>query len=349
MDIDQKEGARGLCCQALPPRIAQAVACIALGRHALVQPLSAPSRLLLATIVSCADKDDLSRPITVSRQRLGEMLGCSRASVQRLLAVLVQTGLVRTTQIKSRRLGFQVGTIELASALVRDLQSFGSTHATKPASLRGSAPTHASEEAVEEKSSSKSNAPCQARPVENSRPDRRRLPGGLQVLLDAGLSHRAIVALMALAKRAGQRLQHVCKAAADGIQQARNPFAYVRSLLTRGLDWAWIVRQKAQAQQSEHQAKQHEEALTRARQKLRQAGRIVDRQRSLVFDIAGSAALVADLRSGRSLGAAPLSEALTWRLLGLLDGSLSQQEHAKFLRPEDRGFLRRPAEALILP
>lgn len=322
MDIDPKNGARGFCCPAMPPRIAQAVACITLGRHALVQSLSAPGRLLLAMIVSCADKDDLRCPITVSRQRLGEMLGCSRASVQRLLAELVQAEIIRTTQIKSRRLGFQVGTIELADELARDLQALGATAASKSGERRVSTPTHASEEAVRENSSSKSNAPCQARPVENSRPPNRpRLPDGLQVLLDAGLSHHAIVALMALAKRAGQRLQHVCKAAADGIQQAQNPFAYVRSLLARGLDWAWIVGQKAQAQQSEHQAKQHEEALIRARQRLQQAGRIVDQERGLAFDIGGSAALVVDLRSGRSLGAVPLSEAMTWRLLGLLDGA----------------------------
>lgn len=321
-------------CAALPPLIAQAVACVAMGRVDL-KGVSLQARSLLCAIIGCADKADLSRSITVSRQRLCEYLQLSRSSVQRLLSELTGAGLLRTAQVKSRRFGFQVGTIDLAADLAAQLGALIQPAASqqrspqRPQKEPGGEPSrvspvaHAYQEAVSDKSSTKSKGACGARFVDNPCRGVARLPQDLEVLLQKGISPAAICKLMGLAKRQGQRLQHVCEAAKAGIEGARNPVAYISSLLKRGLDWAWIARRQAQQEAAVQGEGERAKRSKEAREELLRIGRLIDQSRGCIYEITGSAALVWDLQTGRSRGAIPLVEQTVERWAqALRDGRL---------------------------
>lgn len=281
----------------LPARIAQAVARITLGRHNDLARLDAQQRALLAHIVSCADKADFSRPITIARDTLAQRLGCSRATVQRLLASLVAAGLVMTRQVKSRRLGFQVGSITLTQRLV-DILSAGEPQ-------RVSAVQHAYQE-------------CPSKSSSKSKPAGFfSIPASLQHLAKR-LSPAAICKLMALARRAGLRLQDVCAVAADGLAAAREPFAYLRKLIFSGRDFAYIAQQRQEERQQQQREEQRRQACEQQRSRLLQyEGRYLrDVRSNLLLLISGNAALVFEgNRPERTRGAMPLNDANIERLL----------------------------------
>lgn len=52
--------------------------------------------------------------------------------------------------------------------------------------------------------------------------------------------------LMAMAKRAGQRLQDVLTLKADSLKKASNPFAYLVALLKTNTDFAFLVKRQNQ-------------------------------------------------------------------------------------------------------
>ncbi|MCX8016539.1 MAG: hypothetical protein N2690_01355 [Rhodocyclaceae bacterium] len=136
------------------------------------------------------------------------------------------------------------------------------------------------------------------------------IPQSLRWLVDLGLNPRAIVALMALAKRRGAQLQDVCAAACDGLRRARQPFAYLAKLLRLDRDWAWAAKHKEQQQRRHEDEQRQQSERCRLRQQLLdlQGKTLIDRARGIKLLIGGSAALVMSLSSSAVSGAVPLSD-----------------------------------------
>lgn len=261
--------------KALPLRIAQAIARLLTSAQPWAMQLGSAERDLLAKIIGLADRRQPQTPICVSRHTLAERLGVSRATIQRLLQRLQALGWIERDQIKSRRWGFQRGTIALTSQALETLfddiepvqaaspqnppspphSSSGDVSTVKHALLDTEQCIHrqpqggfSGHQALSDEG--RTSQPC-PRPQRPSHQATGRwmpsIPPSLQGLLQAGISPAGVCALMREATRLGKRLEHIWDCVQCCAAKARNPFAYLRALIQQPRDWLALRQQRDEA------------------------------------------------------------------------------------------------------
>lgn len=341
----------------LPARIACAIARLMTSIAPWSLQLDSAERELLARLVGLADKHNPAQPIAVGRQTLAERLRCSRATVQRLLLRLEQLGWIERDQIKSRRLGFQVGTITLSQVAVERLFDEPDDRceaATQPAPGQvqrhpASTTRHGDDVSGLRHALLETGIQCIHRQprsglVANPHVDKSasppsprqqstkklmpRIPQALGFLLDVGISPTGLCALMRMAREQGQRLEDIGRAVLHGLRKAKNPFAYLRSLLTHPRDWTALAAHQQRREQAEHEAEQHRRRRANVDAWLAsmEGRQVLDRANGRILQFVGRVALVFVQQDGKHLpqGGLPISDSTAEALMrGLGTGALS--------------------------
>ncbi|TXG99996.1 MAG: helix-turn-helix domain-containing protein [Nevskiaceae bacterium] len=255
MQTQSADGARSPCSQApspvlsgekdLPVLIASAIQGAISWRQGRFADLGLHARIVLCELLRCVDKDRPGGAFWVRGETLAERLGCSRATLTRWLRELREKGwLVREQDMDhARKYGFRVSSTKLTAAAISDLGL--DRQAPSPALfLRDSNVSNASE-GFQEKSSSKSNEAPLAHGATGSfrqkqritRPaDAIRLPPHLKPLLEV-MTASQVCGLMRLARSRGVKIEDVWGCSSHAIKKAKNRIAYIRSLITRPVDW----------------------------------------------------------------------------------------------------------------
>lgn len=243
----------------LPDRIAHAIARLLTSIKPWALELQSAERDLLAKIIGLADRREPGQPIAVGRQTLADRLGVSRPTVQRLLSRLEQLGWIERDQVKSRRWGFQTGTINLTTQAVSrlfDTETVAANDSEGADSAQAvSATNHAYQDSgiqcLHRQPRGSLSYPQKGSPGQsnewsskNGRPWTPRLPESLGGLVKDGISATGICKLMKEARQRGHRLDDIVQAAAEGIRKARNPFAYLRALIHQPRDWSVAMRRR---------------------------------------------------------------------------------------------------------
>ena len=267
--------------KALPLRIAQAIARLLTSAQPWAMQLGSAERDLLAKIIGLADRRQPKTPISVSRHTLAERLGVSRPTIQRLLQRLQTLGWIERDQIKSRRWGFQRGTIALTDQALQTLfDDIDETdHVPPEVKTRSdhtrnadvSAVNHAlldTEQCIHRQpqggfldnptlitpsQASQACAPSQRQDALAAGRWTPSIPQPLHGLLQVGISPAGVCALMREATRLGQRLEHIWDCVQSSVAKARNPFAYLRSLIQQPRDWQALRQQRNEATQRQQQ------------------------------------------------------------------------------------------------
>jgi len=85
-------------------------------------------------------------------------------------------------------------------------------------------------------------------PLPGSKPRSGELPEALRWLEQRQVSRHGVFLLMRLARQRGVLLETVVGLCRQQIEAARHPFAYVRDLLARDKDWAWVAQSRMQVE-----------------------------------------------------------------------------------------------------
>jgi hypothetical protein len=234
----------------LPLSIQRACTRIQFWRAGPFEGLGARDRAVLAEIVRCVDRRQPHQAVHVRRDTLAAREGCSVPTITRALARLVSLGWVKRDQVKSRVRGFQVGSVELTAEAIAWLGLL------EPFEKAPSPPL--CESPVIDASGS-SGIQCIHRqppvggssekhpqqPVSKAKPG--EIPASLQWLVECNVSRNGVFLLMRLARQRGVLLETVATLCRQQIESARMPFAYLRDLLGRDKDWAWVAQSQVQA------------------------------------------------------------------------------------------------------
>lgn len=284
----------------LPTRILRATSRITLCRTNGFEMLSARCRDVLAEVVRCISISKPTLPIPIRRETLAARLDCSVPTINRALALLESQGwIVREEQVKSRRIGFQVGAIALtsgaASSLGFNLPSPAQVdREEKQKNLRESPvidaiwiPEQSSRQPqqadglAQKRSEEQPNS--QAKPVI----DESRIPQGLQWLLKMGITPFGVFKLMKEARNAGALLEDVAQACLEHIQKAKKPFAYISTLISQKKDWKWLAAQSKQVQEVEKASHVEAQAASEWKSQVEKVqGKIlIDREKSIAWKI----------------------------------------------------------------
>lgn len=219
----------------LPALLQRALARL-LRRTGEIAKLSRTEREVLSEVIRCADRRDLLAPIFVRRTTLAERLSCSEPTVTRALSALVHKGWITRDQVKSRRRGFQVGSIELTPQALLWLEMPSPDPVRQPEAQNGALRESQMSHALLDPKEQSKRQPADAAPS-TSRPRPGEVPATLQWLVTIGLSKWAVFRLMRCARDAGALLEDVVTACRDQIARANNPFAYLTKLLGLDRDW----------------------------------------------------------------------------------------------------------------
>lgn len=309
----------------LPLAIQRACTRVQFWRAGPFEALKARDRAVLAEVVRCVDRQRPQQPVHVRRDTLADREGCSVPTITRALARLAGLGWIRRDQVKSRVRGFQVGSVELSAEAIAWLGLLEAAErapaAPSPAPPVGAAPRKALRESPVIDASRSSGIQCihrqppaggyveQARPSSHRKARPGQLPDGLQWLERCRISRHGVFLLMRLARQRGVLLETVVNLCRSQIEAATLPFAYVRDLLARDKDWAWVAQSRADGQHAQAQDAARQAAREALQQRLSAvAGRwwLAPTKRQLLRQEGGVFmvyTLGEDGRAGTSLGA----------------------------------------------
>lgn len=301
----------------LPATIQRACTRVQFWREGPFAALKARDRAVLAEVVRCVDRKQPALPAFVRRDSLAERESCSVPTITRALSRLAELGWLLRDQVKSRSRGFQVGSVQLTDAAIAWLGLLTPTLNDLCESPVIDASGESGNQCIHRQSTP---SELLAKSPENRHSVGRKksgaVPDALRWLEQVRISRAGVFMLMGLARRKGLLLETVTTACRTQIEQARQPFAYVRDLLALDRDWGRVVQQQedeAQLSARQAQADEHRVRLAARLEALEglwflsPAKQQLVRAESAVFRIHE---MDAQGRAGVSLGVAPQAEAI---------------------------------------
>lgn len=310
----------------LPTKIIRATSRITLSRTGSFTSLEDRDRSVLCEIVRCVSIAKPTQPIKIRRNTIAERLACSLPTIQRALLRLEKLGwIIREEQVKSRRIGFQVGAIALCESAAQSLGLFSTSPAqldreeaksasnktdqknlresrvidaicSSEQSLRQPLPADGlAQERNDEQPNSQESDPAKDAHIAPQAVliEKDRIPQNLQWLLQHKVTPFGVFKLMKEARMAGALLEDVVTACKEHVQKARKPFAYISTLLQQKKDWKWLAERAVEASNVEQVHQQEVKTTSKLKSELEKIqGRILlDKEKSIAWKIIESLAV----------------------------------------------------------
>ena len=274
----------------LPRNIQRAIQIVAVGHHPEILPANANLRVLVCELLRCLPFKAPRSAVIVKKSFLALRLGKGQASVHRYLRKLEELGVIRRgDQAITRREGAQIGEIYFTDAALLAMgfftveQNTNSENEQPPSpafsapkmidAKRGSQLSDASE--VDFYSSLKKSQPSgeplkesstQEQPQNTSASQTGRIPAELvwlTALPSCGLTVPQIFQLMGMCRKAyGCNLAVIVLPIRAYIENnAKEVFPYIKSLMTKGMDWFNKLAQQQEMETTRQEVSSHDAEL----------------------------------------------------------------------------------------
>lgn len=317
----------------LPLSIAHAITRVISG---VVDSLTMMERMVMAHIISLANKDQPGKPIYVRKLTLANRLQLSEPSLRRYLSALQKRGWIEREQFISRAAGAQVGTLTLTKAAVDAF--FQAPPESTPAKAKSAdqpvfdrAKSSDASLVIPKQCLSRHHLPAGLSFTPEEAEEARKVPSPLWWLLQF-MKPKGIFRLMREAKLSGTLLETVANAVRDAVPKARNAFAYLRSLLGKDRDWNFYASRAAaeQAKQVVEEQKAEIQAKRKHAATDLQGCTLLDSKTGRYLLPIGSSLLLFEskeaVKRGQHVGALPFSDAV-WKHIE--SGRIVQVEQIK--------------------